>query len=108
MGSEMCIRDSPDDELLLRLLPLEEDLTLPDELRLEEDELDRETLLLPEEDELLFELERTELDFLLGLDDFFTVSEFDELELLDFLADWLDLFIRTIFLPVVLDSGPVR
>ena len=98
-----------DDELLLLLLLLDEERTLPDELLLDDEERDLETLLLFDEDELLLEPDRTVLAFLLGLVDFFTVLELEELELLDFsVVERLVLFIRTIFLVVVFEPGPVR
>ena len=97
-----------DDELLLLLLPLDDERTLLDELLLDDEERDLETLLLFDEDELLLEPDRTVLDFLLGLVDFFTVFEPEELESFDFSVERLDLFIRTIFLVVVFDPGFVR
>jgi hypothetical protein len=96
------------DELLLRLLPLEEERTLPEELLPEDEELDPETLLFLDDEELLPELDRTELDLVLVLVDFFTDEEFEEPASDDFFVDLLDLFMRTIFFPVVFDSGPVR
>ena len=91
----------------MRLLPLDDERTLPEELLLEDDDRDFETPLLLRDEELFRELDRTELDFLL-LVDFLIDLELEDLESDDFFVERFDLFMRTIFFPLDFESGLVR